>query len=89
MKKLLISMTLMLLFPAVSVLAAYHHGGDTDSDIVLEAYPALEGTKLDSCTLCHTGGEYEKSPVSSLLWEVASGATTPMGMIKVEISALH
>jgi hypothetical protein len=39
---------------------AYHHGGDTDSDIALQAYPAIAGTKLDSCALCHTGGQYEK-----------------------------
>ncbi len=42
---------------------AYHHGGDTDSDIALQAYPAIEGTKLDSCALCHSGGEYEKKGV--------------------------
>jgi hypothetical protein len=30
--------------------------GDTDSDRVLDLYPELAGTKLDSCALCHTGG---------------------------------
>lgn len=42
--------------------AAYHHGADTDSDIALQVYPAIEGTKLDSCALCHSGGQYEKKP---------------------------
>lgn len=41
---------------------AYHHGGDTDSEIALQAYPAIAGTKLDSCALCHSGGQYEKRP---------------------------
>jgi len=53
---------LLLTFPLVSVYGAYHHGGDTDSEVVLQAYPAIEGTKLDSCALCHSGGEYEKKP---------------------------
>lgn len=39
---------------------AYHHGGDTDLDIVLDAYPLLEGTQLEICALCHTGGKYER-----------------------------
>lgn len=43
---------------------AYHHQGDTDSGAFLEAYPDKAGTKLDSCTLCHTGGSYEKKPGS-------------------------
>ncbi len=42
---------------------AYHHQGDTDSGAFLEAYPDKAGTKLDNCTLCHTGG-YEKKPGS-------------------------
>ena len=43
---------------------AYHHQGETDSSAFLEAYPDKAGTKLDSCTLCHTGGKYEKKPGS-------------------------
>jgi len=35
---------------------------DTDSDIFLTVYPDKANTKLDSCTLCHTGGQYEKKP---------------------------
>jgi hypothetical protein len=41
---------------------AYDHQGDTDSGAFLEAYPDKAGTKLDSCSLCHTGGNYEKKP---------------------------
>lgn len=41
---------------------AYHHGGDTDSDLFAGLYPGTRETKLDSCALCHTGGEYEKKP---------------------------
>ena len=43
---------------------AYHHQGEMDSGAFLEAYPDKAGTKLDSCTLCHTGGKYEKKPGS-------------------------
>lgn len=47
---------------AGSAWAAYHHGGDTDSDLVIRVYPDVRATKLDSCALCHTGGQYEKKP---------------------------
>lgn len=47
---------------ALSAQAAYHHGGDTDSELVLQAYPAIAGSKLDNCALCHSGGEYEQKP---------------------------
>ncbi len=47
---------------AVPAGAAYHHMGEADSVAVLEVYPELEGTKLDSCAMCHTGGAYEKKP---------------------------
>ena len=62
MKRSISTLLPLLLLPAISAVGAYHHGGDTDSDIVLGVYPAIEGTKLDSCALCHTGGEYEKKP---------------------------
>lgn len=56
-------LTTMLLFSiSLSAQAAYHHGGDTDSELALQAYPAIAGSKLDNCALCHTGGEYEKKP---------------------------
>ncbi|SDP43776.1 GEGP motif-containing diheme protein [Desulforhopalus singaporensis] len=50
------------LLPLSAAYGAYHHGGDTDSDIVLQVYPEIEGTKLDSCALCHSGGQYQKKP---------------------------
>jgi hypothetical protein len=37
---------------------AYHHMGEIDSDIFLSVYTDKSGTKLDSCTLCHSGGSY-------------------------------
>jgi len=42
----------------VEAFAAYHHEGESDSDNFLTAYPSKLGTKLDSCNLCHKGGEY-------------------------------
>ena len=42
------------------VFAAYHHAGENDSDNFLAVYPSKADTKLDSCTLCHRGGSYEK-----------------------------
>ncbi len=60
MRKLLFVSFLLFILPVASAIGAYHHGEDTDSDIVLDVYPAIEGTKLDSCALCHSGGEYEK-----------------------------
>ena len=56
-----LSMTISVVsifFVAVVCYAAYHHGGDTDSDIFRAAYPDTVGTKLDSCTTCHSGGSY-------------------------------
>lgn len=42
--------------------SAYQHFGDIDSPHITTAYSALAGTKLDSCALCHSGGEYERRP---------------------------
>ncbi len=39
-------------------LAAYHHQGEQDAGVFLAVYPDKAGTKLDSCNLCHTGGQY-------------------------------
>lgn len=36
--------------------AAYHHAGEIDAPKFLTVYPDKAGTKLDNCTLCHTGG---------------------------------
>jgi hypothetical protein len=41
--------------------AAYHHEGEADTPNFIAAYPTLEETKLDTCALCHSGGEYEKN----------------------------
>lgn len=43
---------------ATSAFAAYNHKGEIDSGIFLATYPEKAGTKLDSCTLCHSGGSY-------------------------------
>jgi len=45
-----------------SAQAAYHHEGEADAPKFVEAYPNLANSKLDSCALCHAGGEYEKKP---------------------------
>ena len=47
-----------VLFTAHVGFAAYNHLGDIDSVNFRTAYPDKVGTKLDSCTLCHTGGKY-------------------------------
>lgn len=49
-------------FLATITFAAYHHMTDTDSENFLIVYPDKANSKLDSCTLCHTGGQYEKKP---------------------------
>jgi hypothetical protein len=36
--------------------AAYHHMGESDAPKVQKVYPGAAGTKLDTCTLCHSGG---------------------------------
>ncbi|MFV0438838.1 MAG: hypothetical protein ACK5PS_15780 [Desulfopila sp.] len=61
MKKQLVVLLVVLVLQSYGVAgAAYHHGSDTDSDTVLMVFPSLQGSKLDSCALCHTGGQYEK-----------------------------
>lgn len=76
MKKKILIMALAILTSMGSIgLAAYHHMGEADSPNFVAAYPQAEGTKLDSCTLCHSGGQYEKNPANGLRWEAASGVT--------------
>lgn len=38
-------------------LAAYHHMGEIDSGNFTAVYADKAGTKLDSCNLCHSGGQ--------------------------------
>jgi len=38
--------------------AAYYHMGEADAPKFQKAYPDLVESKLDSCTLCHKGGQY-------------------------------
>lgn len=56
---LLIVLTLGLV-PIMSF-AAYHHEGEQDAGVFLSVYPDKAGTKLDSCNLCHSGGQYVDS----------------------------
>jgi hypothetical protein len=42
--------------------SAYHHMNEEDSSKFLQRYPGKKDTKLDSCALCHSGGNYEKKP---------------------------
>jgi hypothetical protein len=49
----------VVLFMLASVAsAAYQHAGDADKDAKYfrDIYPGMVGTKLDNCTLCHSGG---------------------------------
>jgi hypothetical protein len=48
--------------------AAYNHSGEADAPNFLLAYPNKAGTKLDNCSLCHSGGSY-----------TSGGKTTTMG----------
>ncbi len=61
-KKMLVAAFVMLTGMVSLVHAAYHHEGEADSPKFVSVYPAAAGTKLDSCALCHSGGEYERSP---------------------------
>jgi len=57
----LIVSLLMVLGIAPAGFCAYHHQGETDSEKFLAVYPEKAGTKLDHCSLCHSGGSYEDS----------------------------
>jgi hypothetical protein len=71
LKRTLIVMAgiLVLLFSATFVFSSYHHMGEKDSAEFLKVYPGKKNTKLDSCALCHSGGQYKSS----------SGAMTSLG----------
>jgi hypothetical protein len=58
---LLVAVSLTL-FHGAKIYAAYNHYGDIDSPNFRAAYPDKVGTKLDSCTLCHSGGSYGTPP---------------------------
>jgi len=55
---LVATLAALTLLGAGTALAAYHHMGEIDSDSFLEVNPDARGTKLDSCTTCHSGGTY-------------------------------
>ncbi|MGB4593000.1 MAG: GEGP motif-containing diheme protein [Coriobacteriia bacterium] len=57
----LVGAFVLVLGLAAPAFAAYHHMGEIDSDFFLEVHPEAAGTKLDSCTLCHSGGSYVDS----------------------------
>jgi hypothetical protein len=73
-KNLLITVVMLLLaIMGSTTFAAYHHAGEQDSPNFLAAYPDKAGTKLDQCTLCHSGGQYESKPgqwtsLGSCMW---------------------
>ncbi len=48
--------------------AAYNHDGDIDSANFRFVYQDNNGTKLDSCTLCHGGGSVGKANYGSCQW---------------------
>jgi len=53
--------TFLLFFTAPLVFSSYHHMGEKDSAEFLKVYPDKQNTKLDSCALCHSGGEYKNA----------------------------
>lgn len=63
MKKILIAVLALTLSALVAsgAWAAYDHAGEKDSKNFLAVYPDKAGSKLDSCALCHSGGETTNS----------------------------
>jgi hypothetical protein len=56
----------ILLFNPSMGLCAYEHTGEMDAGRFLAVYPDKAGTKLDHCSLCHTGGQDAKgNPLGS------------------------
>jgi len=68
-KKFLLSAGILFFTLTASlVYSGYHHMGEKDLSQFLKVYPDKKNTKLDSCALCHTGGQYfKKSGVSMSL----------------------
>jgi len=56
------TMVISVLSIGTTAFTAYNHQGDTDSANFRAVYPDKVGTKLDSCTLCHSGGSYGTPP---------------------------
>ncbi|MDR2018389.1 MAG: hypothetical protein LBQ00_05920 [Syntrophobacterales bacterium] len=56
-----------VLLLSLACYAAYHHMGENDSKKFISAYKCRKGTKLDSCTLCHSGGSYEDSRGNTII----------------------
>lgn len=57
LKKFCFVFVLILLNAAIGF-AAYNHQDEKDASNFLSVYPDKKGTKLDSCALCHKGGQY-------------------------------
>ncbi len=59
MKNKVFILTAIIIFIVMSnVNAAYHHEDEKDGPRFQSAYPERAGTKLDDCSLCHTGNTY-------------------------------
>jgi hypothetical protein len=66
---LVIGSVIPLMWMASIGLSAYHHEGEQDAGRFLSVYPDKAGTKLDHCSLCHTGGNDAKgNPLGSCQW---------------------
>ena len=61
---LVVSILGLLIAPAG--FCAYHHEGETDAAKFLAVYPEKAGTKLDHCSLCHSGGTTKGSKPATL-----------------------
>ena len=62
MKRLIlfIGSVILVLSMASIGFSAYHHEGEQDAGRFLSVYPSKAGTKLDHCSLCHSGGQDSK-----------------------------
>jgi len=61
-KAVLVSIGIAILFFAAPLgYSSYHHMGEKDSAEFIKIYSNKKNTKLDSCALCHSGGQYVKS----------------------------
>jgi hypothetical protein len=55
---MIVAMLIIALSIGTTAFTAYNHQGDIDSVNFRTVYPDKAGTKLDTCTLCHSGGSY-------------------------------